>query len=333
MITNDDTRFHTPDDVAHDWAETYYFDILIPEAGLHGFVYFVMRAGVGAAVCDVQFVDRNSASPHAARYVDVQHHLPLPERLESFSLPNGASLEARSATEYRVDYVGVDDTEVHLDYTGLMVPYDIHDPEIDPLAPPLREDAIKNSGFGTAYANHFDLASRATGHVIVRGQRYEVDAPVTMDHSWGPRPERAMAPMTWINANFEDGLLMHGIWKFTPGEPGTEHEFAHGYAVVDGTTHGGVGGSMRVERDGLLGRTFEMTIQDRDGTDHHITGAPVTNQIWFAYGCCPAAVAMVEWRTGDGRVGYGTSMESFPLDRFTGGNLPAAIALTHEAAR
>ena len=39
-----------------------------------------------------------------------------------------------------------------------------------------------------------------------------------------------------------------------------------------------------------------------------------------------------KWRTDDGRVGYGTSMESFPLDRFTGGNLPAAIAAAPEAS-
>lgn len=325
MITDADLQFHTPADVTHDWAETYYFDILIPEAGVHGFVYFVFRAGVGAVACDVQFWDACSTAPHDALYIDIQNHLPLPERMDSFTLPNGVSLQAKSPTEYRVDYVGVDNTEVHLDYTGLSIPYDIHDPDIDPLAHGDADAQVANSGFGTAYASHFDLPARATGYVVVRGTRYEVDAPVTMDHSWGPRPERGMPSMTWINANF-DNLQIHGIWKFTPGPAGSEHQFAHGYANDGGVLHGGVGGSMRVERDGVLGTDVEMTIALADGTERRVTGRPVANQIWYAYGCCPAAVGMIEWRTDDGRVGYGTSMESYPLDGYTGGVLRDRLA-------
>jgi hypothetical protein len=330
MITQNDLSFHTPSDCPYDWAETYYFDILIPEAGLRGFVYFVFRAGVGAVASEVHFTDARSLLPHDSRYVDVQNHLPIPARLDSFSLPNGASLEARSPTEYRVDYVGVDDTEVHLEYQGLMEPYDIHDPAIDPLAQETAEAAIAHSGFGTAYANHFDLSCRVTGEVTVRGERHHVDTLAVMDHSWGPRPERGMAPMTWVNANI-DGLLMHGIWKFTPGEPGAEHEFAHGYAVVDGQVHGGIAGAMHVERDGLTTRSYAMTITGADGTDHSVTGTPVASQLWMSYACCPAVVAMVEWRTDDGRIGYGTAMESLPVDRFSGSDLLVRLGQTRAA--
>lgn len=181
MITDRDLQFHTPADVAHDWAETYYFDIAVPAAGLHGFVYFVFRAGVGAVQCDIQFWDTCSANPFDAIYVDAQNHLPLPERMDDFSLPNGVSVKAVSPTAYRVDYVGLDDTEIHLDYTGLSIPYDIHDPEIDPLAQ-AGAAATEHSGFGVSYASHFDLATRVTGHVVVRGERHEVDAMGTMDH-------------------------------------------------------------------------------------------------------------------------------------------------------
>lgn len=58
-----------------------------------------------------------------------------------------------------------------------------------------------------------------------------------------------MNPMGWINAHFDD-LQLHGIWKFTPGTPGEDHVFAHGFAIVDGDLHGGTGGSVRAERAG-----------------------------------------------------------------------------------
>lgn len=80
-----------------------------------------------------------------------------------------------------------------------------------------------------------------------------------------------------------------------------------------------------VREDGPLATSYEMTVV-ADGREHHVTGVPVTNQLWISYACCPAAVAMVEWHTDDGRVGWGTAMEAFPIDRFAGGVLPARWA-------
>lgn len=327
MITQDDVRFHTPQDCPHDWCETNFFGFTVPEANLLGMVYLVFRAGVGAVACDVTFIDRVTSSAHDARYVDVQQHLPIPERMESFRLPNGVRVEARSPTHYVVDYEGVDGTEVHVAYEGLMEPYDIHDPEIDPMAAPDPEAAVRGSGFGRAYASHFDLTARATGHVVVRGERHEVDCVTTMDHSWGPRPERGMGTVTWINAHV-DGLALHGIFGFEPGEPGREHTFAHGYALVDGELRGGVGGGLRVERgEGILGAAYELSITDVGGTEHRVSGTPAAAHVWYAYSCTPTALAMVDWTTPDGRRGPGISMEAFPLDALTGGRLPYASAL------
>jgi hypothetical protein len=332
MITQADIEFHTPSDVAHDWAETYFFDIFVPEANLHGFVYFVFRAGVGAVVCDVEFYDRVSANPFDARYIDLQNHLPIPERLSSFSLPNGASLAVSSPTSYRVDYVGIDETEVHLDVNGIMDPYDIHDPDIDPLAQVDPQAAVEHSGFGTAYASHFDLTCRVVGSVRVRGQEHAVDCVATMDHSWGPRPERRMNMMAYMNAHFDD-LVLQSIWSFDRhGAPGAQHAFKHGYALVDGRTRGGTAGSLLVARDGLLATHLELTLTDVDGVTHRVSGTPVNNHIWMSYGCCPTATGMVDWVTEDGRRGIGTIMEAYPLDLVTGGYMDAAPAADIAAA-
>ena len=50
-----------------------------------------------------------------------------------------------------------------LDFTSLMTPYDIHDPAMDPMATADPTLAIANSGFGSAYASHFDMSVRARG--------------------------------------------------------------------------------------------------------------------------------------------------------------------------
>lgn len=133
-----------------------------------------------------------------------------------------------------------------------------------------------------------------------------------------------MHPMGWINAHFDD-LQVQGIFKFTPGTPGEEHSFVHGYALVDGELRGGTGGSARVERKGgPMPTSYEMTVI-AGGREYKVTGTPLANKLWMGYSCCPTALAMVEWRTDDGRVGVGTVMEAFPLDHFAGGVLHRAL--------
>ena len=326
MIIGEDIGFHTPADVDHQWAETYWLGMYVPEATLYGWVYMVFRAGTGAVLCDVEFINRCSPDMLSARYVDIQNHLPIPERLEAFTLPNGLSFTATSPTQYRLDYVGVDDTEIHLDLTGIHQPYDIHDPNIDPMARTDTGEAIEHSGFGSAYAAHFDLTQRATGTVTVRGTTYDVDCLATNDHSWGPRPERAMNMMGYINAHFDDArhpeksYVVQTIWSFDASKPdGSQHSFKHGYAIVDGELIGGVGGELTVHHQGIFPASIELTLHDQAGGAHEIRGVPLAFSNWVPYGCCPTGHSMLRWTTADGRVGIGTSMEAFPLDTTTGG--------------
>lgn len=334
MINDHDIEFHTPETIPADWAETYFFDLFVPEAGLHGWVYLVARPAAGAIVCDVEFIDRISPRPFDARYLDLQHHIPIPERWESFALPNGLTFEATSPTSYRLDYVGFDDTEIHVDVAGLMVPYDIHDPAIDPMAKETPADQVAHTGFGSAYANHFDLTVRTTGTVRVRGEEHAIDCVSTMDHSWGPRPERGMSQMSYINAHFPDGHVVQTIWAFERDRPaGEQHVFTHGYVLEGGETIGGIAGSLTVERDDLLATSLDLRMTDVRGTEHRITGTPINNHVWTPYGCCPTGMAMLDWVTPDGRHGVGTSMESNPLDKIAGPYMDRALSATAGNAR
>ena len=326
MITQDDLAFHTPAAADPQWAETYWLGFYVPEANLYGWIYMVFRAATGAVVCDVEFIDRKSFNMFDARYIDIQNHLKIPADLASFRLANGLQFNAKSPREYRVDYIGVADTEIHLDFVGIHEPYDIHDPEIDPMARASADDAVEHSGFGSAYASHFDLTMRATGWVKVRGQRYEVNSLATNDHSWGPRPERGMRMMAYMNAHFADDYVLQSIWEFDAGRPdGEQHTFKHGYVVIDKELRGCTGGSLTVRHRGFYPDSLEFTLTDVSGVDHRVEGAPLAFCHWVPYGCCPTGHSMVSWSTEGRSGGVGTLMEAYPLDTVTGGYLHSDI--------
>jgi hypothetical protein len=329
LITEADLQFHTPTDVDNEWAETYWFGLYVPEANLYGWVYMVFRAGTGAVMCDVEFVDRKSQSMFDARYVDIQNHIKIPENLDSFTLSNGLEFTAKSPRDYRIDYVGADNTEIHLDYHGIHEPFDIHDPEIDPMAKVDGRAAIEHSGFGTAYANHFDLTTRCIGTVKVRGEEYQVDCLATQDHSWGPRGERGMKPMTYMNAHFADDFVVQTIFDFDPSKAdGEQHVFKHGYVVRDGQMTGIVDGSLRVDHAGTFPKAITLSVTTKDGDSYHLTAVATTYNNWLPYGVCLTGHSMLAWTTSEGLDGVGTLMEAYPLDTTTGGFLHDDIRLT-----
>jgi hypothetical protein len=322
MITQDDIQFHHPAVRDHQWAETYWLGLYIPEADIYGWIYLVFRHGTGAVVCDVEFINKPSRHMCDALYVDIQNHIPIPERLDKFTLPNGLTFEATTPSEYKVDYIGIDDTEIHLSLEGIHVPYDIHDPEIDPMARKTTDEAVEHSGFGAAYSNHFDLTMRTRGWVRIRGKRYEVDCLATNDHSWGDRPERGMRMMGYMNAHFDKDYVVQTIWEFDAGKPdGQQHIFKHGYALVDGKLLGGIAAKLHVHHDGIFPKSVDLEFSDVEGTVHKLAGKPRVFNTWVPYGCCPTGHTMLDWTSEGGRKGVGTLMEAYPLDKTTGGYL------------
>ena len=239
----------------------------------------------------------------------------MPQRLDAFSLPNGVTFSARSPREYRLDYVGVDDTEIHVDLVGIHEPYDIHDPEMDPLAAANEADASRHSGFGSAYASHFDMTTRVTGTVTLRGEEHPIDCLATQDHSWGPRPERGMHTMTYMNAHFADDYVVQTIFAFDPTQPdGAQHELKHGYVVQDGELHGLVEGTLRIDHRGIFPEAVTLSVTDLRGDVHELTATPRAYNHWVPYGICLTGHSMLGWSTSSGLDGVGTLMEAYPLD-------------------
>ncbi|AYQ91804.1 MAG: hypothetical protein V4793_02185 [Paraburkholderia tropica] len=315
MILPEDVRFHTPVEVPYDWAETNFFSIYVPEANITAWVYTIARPGVGALVADVSMINELGRTSLEALYVDFQQHLPMPEKLEDYALPNGLSVRVVNAPrDYQVDYVGLDDTEFRWTVCGLMEPYDIHDKSMDPLA---SEDPAR-TGFGTAYASHFDMTVHVAGTLKVRGKVYEVDCISTMDHSWGPRNERGLPPMGWVNASFSRSLAFQSIWTFEPFAKGWQQfTLAHGYAFIEGRVRGLVSGRQRAVRRGAFPFSYEQVLVDIDGVEHHLIGIPVAQHPWSSYNSCMPVLSMMRWFYR-GQEGYGQAQENWPLDKFAG---------------
>jgi hypothetical protein len=315
MFKDDDTRYHTPAEVPADWAETNFFCCWVPEKRLIAWTYFMARPGVGAAKANVEINGDLSFDPWGAWYSDNQNHLPLPPRLEAYDMPNGLSVRAQSIRDYRVDYVGTGGTELHLDVRGLMEPFDIHDPRMDPLAPVDPPGKNESWTFAKSYASHFDMTCRVTGSLSVRGQTYPVDCVSTMDHSWGQRPERQQGAMAWVNAHFGPDYALHSIWRLDPhAEPEKQFSLTHGYALVGGRVRGAKAGSLVAHRvAGRFPLGYELRLVDADDREHTAYGSPLSMHLWAVYGCSSVPTGLLRWHSG-ARVGYGTAQENHTHD-------------------
>ena len=316
MIKESDLDFHRPNPTPHDWAETGYFNIYVPEKNLFCWIYIVHRAGVGVTVSDIEIIDGWSDRVEDALYIDYTNHNPLPRQAREFTLASGLAFCAHSLREYQLDYKS-GDVAFNLSFSSVMEPYDIHDPAMDPMASTDPAQAIANSGFGSAYASHFDMSVRARGELRVGGHTHAVDCVSTMDHSWGPRPESGFSPMTWNNAHFGERDVVHAIFAYDRFAPaGQQHVFRHGYALVDGKVRGAKAGSAKVVRNRDFVNAVEMRVIDADDREHVVHGVAVSHTPWRLYGNAQSTMAMMEWRRpGSDAVGYGTYFDTWPLNR------------------
>jgi len=310
MIFAKDVDFHTPPATADfRWAETSYFPFAIPEAGISGAIYFVFRPKLGVVMSDITIFDRISRHWEGQSYIDNQQHLPCPEKLSKFSLPNGISLEViNGPQDYRIDYVGIDDTEAHFEFRGIMPPQDINDPAQDPLT---RRKLQQSGGGGVwdgAFAGHFEMTARSRGELILRGKRYPIDCLGTMDHSWGPRAERDNTNAVWLQGHFGDDLVIHALSSLDPRVPDSIGPLWHGYVLKDGRVRGLVSGRGRTERQGVFVAGQQVSLTDEDGDTYEMTGTAVNWGPWAPYPSVAYYQSLTRWNL-NGRIGYGPYQE------------------------
>jgi hypothetical protein len=307
MIEARDCDFHAvPPEHRETFAESNYFPFHIPAAGLSGCVYTIFRPGLGVCMSDVTIFDRRADHWEGLAYTDNQQHIPCPSSLTDYSLRNGLHVRAVAPPrEYRIDYVGIDDTELHFDFRGAMRPQDFNDPEQDPLT------RAKGSGTGSwdeAFNGHFDMTGRVTGKLRLRGVDHPIDCLATMDHSWGPRVERDNGSAVVVQADFGDGLAIHAMAAFDPRRSDAIGPVLHGYVLRDGVVRGLVAGSGSVQRTGLRADAITVTLEDEDGRAYALAGRMRNWAPWAPYSSVIYYSGLAEWQMG-AQTGHGPYQE------------------------
>ncbi|MBI4693933.1 MAG: hypothetical protein HY749_07920 [Gammaproteobacteria bacterium] len=300
MITAKDADFHTPANADFRWCETRPFMFNVPEANISGTCYTVTRPVLGVCMSDVTIFDRISQVWEHQLYVDNQQHLPCPKSLLDYALPNGLSVRASKPTaHYAIRYEGIDDTLLDFEFEAIMAPYDMNDPDTNPLA-----RARHDSGWNDAFGGHYEQAGRVRGTASIRGREYRLDTIEVIDRSWGPRAERDNGAAVWLHANFGEGLVMHALFSFDPAHTREFGALITGFVLEDGKVYGAVSIAGRGERAGLLPMGTELLITDVRGKSFLLTGSAVNSGPWAPYPSLVYATSMMRWNC-DGRVGHG----------------------------
>jgi hypothetical protein len=304
MIRAEDAGFHPIPASAHDvWAETNYFPFSIPDAGLSGCIYNVFRSGLGVCLSDVTIFDRCASHWEGLAYTDHQQHLPCPPCLTDYQLRNGVAVRVTHApTDYRIDYVGFDNTELHYDVKGLMRPQDFNDPDQNPLA------TSGGTGWDNAFNGHFDMTAQVSGELILRGRHYAIDCLATMDHSWGPRLEHSNGSAVFLQAHIGRDFSVNALLAFNPEASGQPGPLLHGYVLQQDEVVALASGTGRIQRRGLFPTAIAFDLQDQRGKTYQLTGHFLTWAPWAPYASVIYYQGMTRWYL-DGAEGYGAYQE------------------------
>jgi hypothetical protein len=306
MISAEDAEFHAfPSDHRETWAESNYFPFWIPDSGLSGAVYCLFRPGLGVCMSDITIFDHCASHWEALAYTDNQQHIPCPQSLAHYKLRNGLEVKSlRAPLDYRIDYVGIDDTELHFDFAAKMRPQDFNDPDQDPLT------RLKGSSdaWDKAFDGHFDMTGEISGELVLRGTRHPIKCLSTMDHSWGPRVERDNGSAVFIQAHFGEDLSINALLMLDPGNFDRFGPVLHGYVMQSGKVNALIAGEGRTERNGIFPERFELWVEDEAGTHFALSGHFQTWAPWAPYVSVIYYQGMAIWNC-DGRVGTGAFQE------------------------
>jgi len=309
MITDADIDFHPANPKSHDWAETNYFAFFNAERGICGHLQALFRPNLGVVMTDVRIWRGLVDSTADTLYVANHHHQPATASLRKYALASGLSVEALSVRDYRVDYVGTDETEIHLDFRGIMEPYDIADPDMDPVT-----RRQKSGGFvlGEAYRGHWDMSAHAKGEIRCRGEIIPIDCVQVIDHSWGPRTEVELPAMMWLGGYFPE--LETAVHAFFPADPALSGhlELAHGYVCERGRVSGLSSGSLQLTRLNYQPIAGIFDVQAENGRQYTLYGACIAGGPWPVYPSVDVGLSLMRWTLG-GAVGHGLAMENSPM--------------------
>lgn len=319
MIRESDAQFHAPTTDDPLWAETNYFGLYAgqdTDRPVNIGVYALFREPLGVVGSTVSVNSKRVTVPWEADYWDAWQHLliPKPSNLLDYELANGLKVVCRTPNKvWDVDYSDpAAGLELHFRFTALMEPYDINDPEQDPLA---AQHVDRDIAWGHAYAGHFDVTGHCEGEITLRGRTLPIDCVSTMDHSWGVRAERQTSRMSWMHAHFSRDLAIHVISDFTTdGGPDAPSRLTatHGYVLDHGTVYGIKAGTATSWRADFYPQAIALSVTDSADRTWELQGSALTTFPWQAWPGTVGHNVLLRW-VMDGQVGYGECMDFIGL--------------------
>ena len=161
MIRDEDVHFHAPDPGEPTWAETNFFGFYNDEAKLNVGVYALFRTNLGIVSSTICMNSGFARAPWEADFCDLRASMPIPEprNLSDFKLDNSLSIRClKPNMDWQINYDDGAGTSIDVLYRSIMPPFDIHDPDMDPMKAKALKAAEADGKFawGTAYNGHFD---------------------------------------------------------------------------------------------------------------------------------------------------------------------------------
>jgi hypothetical protein len=326
MITSKDSEFHPVKRENWRWTETTPLSFSVPQAGILGNLYIAARPNLGVALSSVGIVQGFRFQPFEVDFSDAQMHLPCPDNFTRYQLESGLSVHVTEPPrnchfqyEYKLGGCSFD-----LRFRGLHEPFDAGDPEQNPL---LRTEAgvRHDERLGTQWGNpstdpddpsgHFELMGHITGHLELRGRRYEVDCFDCVDHSWSRRTETSKRAVSWISAVFGEDYGLHMAMLLDVRDGVTTYEsLRNGYVMRDGAVHGLVSATVEARHSNHSPMTCRIVATDVTGQRHEVTGNAIAVHPWYNYN--PSHVAfqsLMRWECGN-RVGHSEMADIYGLE-------------------
>ena len=298
-FTARDDRFHFAE-MGDDWwaTETAWFSFHHPERRLGGWFYSMFRPNIGTVAGGAWVWDHGAHLPwevlYSANYSAQQ--LPRDQELDNCQLPNGVSIRALApGMRYALGYQDGERLQATLEFAGIMPP--------EPLT-------AVGSTFGSAH--HFDQFGRVTGHLILHGERIEIDCIGMRDRTWGRRPEDRPRQAAYVTGAADEA---HGFLAVSNLRDGKD-EIAYGFLRRDGVTVGLANGTREVTRDPATGfiNRIVITARDQQGRELRATGVPVSRIVLNRHTFIDNN-SLIRWDL-NGAVAWGEDQDMWPVHRW-----------------
>lgn len=301
VVRRSDLYFHPPRYRDHRWLETNWFTWLLPERAMRGHLRSAFRTNLDVVETLVFVFDDPEPAQGilGLRYLDHRSHVPMPvTNLDHYRLESGVEVRmVEPMKRWQLRYEGSADTRWDL--------------EVEAMMPPVltSETGTEESARATIRHSHIDQMMRVRGDVRVRGEDLRVDFASPRDHSWSPRPESTSGYGYPMCGNFDWGSFGPAGQDFTFFVQ-TRNEWSD---LRRGRVHNGFlleGGELLRLRAGegryryavddwwITGLEYEL--EDERGRTHRFSGTPKS-----FYRPGTGTLAVVEWRSAGGEVGWG----------------------------